>query len=631
MRSLTPLALALAGLLLTVGCAPPAVLPAPHAAPATDEPPGARPAAPPAPVPLDTPPAPSAASSSELPGLVAAATEQYRRGIEALEKGEIDEAREAFDAAVLVYLEEGPDTWDGEVVAAFESLLQSIRAAEARAAELEEATPDDPASGAEADRLAQSELLPEELAASQEKIEHHEVPVPEAPLYDVPIELTAPVVAYIEAFSGRRQKLFEPGMVRSGRYIPMIRRIFAEEGVPLDLCYLAHIESAYKPNAYSRARAKGLFQFIASTGRLYGLRSDWWVDMRSDPELSARAAARYLKALHAIYDDWYLALAEYNGGSRVRRAWERSGRKVDFWQLARGKSLRPETRNYVPQFVAAVVLHKEPEKYGFSLEREPEVVYDTVHLDGSLDLRVAARLAGTSLEELRLLNPSLRRMATPPDYTMYPLRVPANRAGLFLAELTQLPASERLPWQEHRVARGETLSAIAGRHGISVQALRSANHLKSSSRINIGQVLVIPGAGALAPQPEAAGSGRSRSPGTVQVHGVRPGETVSSIARRYGTSVANLMRWNGIADASRLQAGQRLRVRAPAEGSTRVAAASPAGGRGAAGGTVYRVQRGDTLYSIARRHRVSVDALRRWNGLGNSSTIHPGARLRIEP
>ena len=629
MRSLTALAMAFAGLLLATGCAPPAILPAPHQASAADEPAEARPdtradAIPSAPLPPPTAPAP------ELSGLVAAAKEHYRRGLEALEKGEVDEARAAFDSAVLVYLEEGPDTWDEGTVAAFEHLLQSIREAEAKAAELEETTPDDPASGAEADRLARSELSPEELAASQEKIEHHEVPIPEAPLYDVPIELTAPVVAYIEAFSGRRQKLFEPGMVRSGKYVPMIRRIFAEEGVPLDLCYLAHIESAYKPNAYSRARAKGLFQFIASTGRLYGLRSDWWVDMRSDPELSARAAARYLKALYAIYDDWYLSLAEYNGGTRVRRAWERSGRKADFWQLARGKSLRPETRNYVPQFVAAVVLHKEPKKYGFSLERAPEIVYDTVHLDSSLDLRVAARLAGTGLEELRQLNPALRRMATPPDYPMFPLRIPADRAGLFLAELTQLPASERLPWQEHRVAGGETLSSIAGRHGITVQALRSANHLKSSSRINIGQVLVIPGAGTLAPEAEAMDSGRSRSPGNTQVHRVRRGETLSSIARRYGISVANLMRWNGISDASRLQAGQRLRLRAPAEGSTRVAEASPMGGEGSGGGTVYRVQRGDTLYSIARRHQVSVDALRRWNGLGNSSTIHPGARLRIE-
>ncbi|MFQ5720171.1 MAG: transglycosylase SLT domain-containing protein, partial [Acidobacteriota bacterium] len=380
----------------------------------------------------------------------------YLQGVDALQAGREDEARGLFDRAVELFLHDPQQLWDDARLAAeFEDLIGSVH--RITAAMPDERTDQDVLD--EDLKEITAYLTPEQAEEEKAKVAERTQTV----VFDLPVELTDRVVAFIDAFSGPRRKQFEPGMVRSGGYLPMIRRIFREEGIPQDLAYMAHIESAFKTHAYSRARARGIFQFISSTGRRYGLRSDWWVDMRADPELAAHAAARYLKVLHDVYDDWYLALAEYNGGSRVRSAWKRSGRKADFWRLARGRSLRTETRNYVPQILAAIVLHKSPEKYGLTTRRDPPVVYDTVPLPSSIDLRVAARLAGTTLEEMVGLNPGLRRLATPPDYESFPLRVPPGSGESFLTQFARLPEAERLPWYRHRVRRGETLSTIAAR------------------------------------------------------------------------------------------------------------------------------------------------------------------------
>jgi membrane-bound lytic murein transglycosylase D len=223
----------------------------------------------------------------------------------------------------------------------------------------------------------------------------------------------------------------------------MIRRIFAEEGVPLDLAYLAHVESAFKPNALSRSRAKGMFQFMARTGREYGLRQDYWIDERSDPEKCTRAAARYLKDLYAMFGDWHLAMAAYNGGpGRVSRALAQT-RATDFWSLALTSRIRRETKNYVPAILAVTLISKNPEKYGFSYVPEPPLDYDTIDVDGAVDLRVLARLAGSDGDTMHSLNPALRRHQTPPD-RVTAIRVPKGTGVSTLAALMELPPSERV-------------------------------------------------------------------------------------------------------------------------------------------------------------------------------------------
>jgi membrane-bound lytic murein transglycosylase D len=569
---------------------------------------------------------PEEVAPDPVDSLVRDADELYLRGLEALRSGDDDRAVRAFDRAVATYLT-APRRLarDARLAEQFEDLIESIHRAEVEARQ------------AGPETLVRSEDLksittfmsPEQAAREEEMVREKSAAV----AFDLPVEINDRVVAFIDAFSGPRQKLFEPGMIRSGRYVPLIRAIFKEEGIPQDLCYMAHIESAFKPNAYSRARARGLFQFIASTGRNYGLRADWWVDMRSDPELSARAAARYLKTLYGVYADWYLALAEYNGGPRVRRAWQRSGRKADFWDLARGRSLRLETRNYVPQILAAIVLHKSPEKYGLSTRREEPLVYDTVRLSESVDLRVAARLSGTTLDNLISLNPALRRLATPPDYDNFPLRLPPDTTRRFQVELAKLPESERLPWYHHKVRRGETLSTIAARYGASVYAIQKANGMRNPHRIRVGQDLMIPGSAVRVAALDSGGVPPGAADGTRQTHRVRRGDTLYSISRRYRTNVQSLAAWNSISDPRLIRPGQRLVVY-PGTTASKSVSSGPSHARAGGAGrerelTRHRVRRGDTLYSIARRYRVSVRAVQSWNDLGRSTLIHPGDVLKI--
>jgi membrane-bound lytic murein transglycosylase D len=625
----------LMAVLLALGCAGSvrqerlAAVPRPES-----EPPAAAPdAATPSPEPAEAAPAPVAVEEPEeapldpAEVLIRDADELYLRGLESLQRGDETGALASFDRAVATYLlASRPLATEARVREQFEDLVESIHRAQVEA---RQAGPETLVSTEDLKSIT-AYLSPRQAAREEERVREKSATV----VFDLPVEINDRVVAFIDAFSGPRKRLFEPGMIRSGRYVPMIRQIFREEGIPQDLCYMAHIESAFKPNAYSRARAKGLFQFIASTGRNYDLRADWWVDMRSDPELSARAAARYLKVLHGIYGDWYLALAEYNGGPRVRRAWRRSGRKADFWDLARGRSLRIETRNYVPQILAAIVLHKSPEKYGLTTKRDKPMVYDTVELSESVDLRVAARLAGTTLDNMIALNPGLRRLATPPDYAAYPLRVPVDMAGPFRLELAKLPESERLPWYHHRVRRGETLSTIAARYGASVYAIQKANSLRNPHRISIGQDLMIPGSAVRVAALDSSGAPPRAADGTRQVHRVRRGETLYSISRRYRTNVASLTVWNSISDPRLIRPGQRLVVYPGTRASAASVASGPTGARAGGAGrerevTKYRVRRGDTLYSISRRYRVSVRAIQNWNGLGRSSLIHPGQILKL--
>lgn len=445
---------------------------------------------------------------------------------------------------------------------------------------------------------------------------------------DYPIVLNDQVIAWIEALSGNKLRdWFTRSLQRSGGYVERFRQIFAEEGLPQDLVYLVHIESAFQSHALSRAKARGMFQFISATGKRYGLVIDSWVDERADPEKACRAAAAYLRDLYAEFGDWNLALASYNAGEgRVRAGIARTGSR-DFWVLSQRGTLRAETRNYVPAIHAATIIAKDPARFGFGgVVYDVPVQYEVATVPFSADLKTLAFVAGTEPATLRALNPELRRGVTPSGRT-YLLKVPAGASDGFADRLAQVPPNKRIAQVEHRVRRGETLSSIGRRYGVSVSALREANGLSRKSYLKVGQTLVIPGGGfdiANLPDDEPVARGAS------QTHLVRRGETLGSISKRYGVRVKDLQSWNRMGSSTRLIAGKTIRVSPPgsADGSraSKTVASEAAASRSA---TVHVVRAGETPSGIARHYGVNLDAFLAVNRLTPRSTIHVGQRLAV--
>ncbi|HET7854793.1 MAG TPA: LysM peptidoglycan-binding domain-containing protein [Candidatus Methylomirabilis sp.] len=397
-------------------------------------------------------------------------------------------------------------------------------------------------------------VSPEDEAALEKAFPPTEKP--ELPS-DIPLEMRRDVQAYIELFTTTKRDLIAEALERSGRYLPLMRQIFAEKALPEDLVNLAYIESAFKLYAYSRARAVGLWQFIKGTGRKYGLRIDWWVDERRDPVKATAAAASYLSDLYGMFESWPLAIAAYNAGEgKVLRAIKRQ-RTTDFWKL----HLPRETKYYVPAFMAMTLIAKNPEAYGFQRPREESWQLDQVALSQQMDLRLLAKAVGVSMEELRDQNPELNRLVTPPQEG-YLLNLPPGSKAIVLDALDRLLQARSPEWRHHRVRSGEALSAIA---------------------------------------------------------------------QRYSTTVAVLMEMNGLQNPNQIRAGANLTVPVPAltlaETST---TKQTTNNRPASHYSLYVVKPGDSLWEIAKTHRVSPKDLERWNNL-QGSLIHPGRTLLIYP
>lgn len=367
----------------------------------------------------------------------------------------------------------------------------------------------------------------------------------------------------IAEFVGPQRKTTLEGLRRSGRYLPMMRSVFAEEGLPLELVHLSFVESHFVPDARSVSGALGLWQFIESTGRNYGLRIDEWVDERLDPEAATRAAARHLGDLYARFGDWNLAVAAYNAGSGgVGRAVDRTA-AGSFWDLYGVRALRDETCRYVVKFLAAVSIAEEPAALGLDVgPTEPPVSYDTVWVEGSVDLQAIARAAGAPEGALGPLNPALRRGRTPPGPGSYPVRVPAGLGHCVAREARQLPVEEPPPVAPtHIVLRGETLAKIARLHGTTARVLSALNAIAPKGRLRTGQELRLP-----PPATEESAEGlkgqtvASDRKADRDVHVVRRGDTVWSIARRYRVAPGDLLRWNNRYSGAVLRPGERLVV-----------------------------------------------------------------------
>jgi membrane-bound lytic murein transglycosylase D len=371
----------------------------------------------------------------------------------------------------------------------------------------------------------------------------------------------------------------------------MIQNVLRAAGLPLDLAYVPLIESAFKPNALSKAKAKGVWQFMGGTALENGLRRDWYIDERSDPEKATQAAAKYLRTLNKLFSgDWHLALASYNGGpGRLQRAIKRVG-VDDFWKLAEKPKLLPrETREYVPMILAAIVIARNPAQYGFDFEPEGPAAYEIVTLPRPVDLRRVAEWADTTIDEIQALNPELRRWTTPVKDAQYQLKVPEGTAEGIARRLEEASASDLASLKWYTVRRNETLPMIARKLGVSKTDLAEANYLRATARVNVGQRLMVPheatvllaarterpvpAAAARPERPVPAAESRAIVAGPTLmaqapansnrvkvIYEVRQGDTLAYIAGLFKTTVASLKTWNPRLLGGRLQAGARLTV-----------------------------------------------------------------------
>ncbi|HUX44286.1 MAG TPA: LysM peptidoglycan-binding domain-containing protein [Terracidiphilus sp.] len=365
---------------------------------------------------------------------------------------------------------------------------------------------------------------------------------------DLPLVMNDYVAAFINFFANtqRGHNTLLHAFQRSGRYRSMIQRVMAEEGMPQDLIYLAVAESGFQPRALNRrSGAGGMWQFMPRGN--YGLTRNRYVDERFDPEESTRAYARYMKFLYNQLGDWYLAMAAYDwGAGNVQRAVQRTG-YADFWELYKLNNLPAETKNYVPEILAAIIIANHPKQYGFDdITLDPPVITDTVSVNYSVDLRLVSDLIDTPVSELIALNPSLLRFTTPPG-TSFDLHLPAGSASLFQQRIASIPVSKRDSWRYHRVAPGDTLTSVARSFHVSVSELEDANQLGAHDSLDGVDALVVP----VAP---------TTSRGILYT--VRRGDTLISIADRFGVSLAELRRWNRIRGIH-VPAGRRIHVAEP--------------------------------------------------------------------
>lgn len=564
----------------------------------------------------------------------------FNAGVASYRAGHLERARQDFDRAVDWMLMSGLDLGaDPRLEQLFHRLVGTIHAYELEALRAGDGFAEQATEAAPLDEIVEMTFPPGAGLAGVTAEELLALP------HDLPLTVNEYVLSYLNFFqTPRGRAIVERGLQRAGRYRPMIERVLAEEGVPQDLIYLAQAESAFQPHALSRARARGIWQFMAHRGEEYGLRRSWWVDERSDPEKSTRAAARHLRDLYTQFGDWYLALAAYNSGpGNVSRAVERTG-YADFWELYRRNVLPRETQNYVPIILALTLIAKDPDRYGIQVRPDPPIHTDRVRPGRPLDLRVVAELLDTPLETLRAMNPQMLRLVTPPD-PEFELSIPAGTAERFYVELAALPLQKWVAWRRHTIQRGETLSIIARRHGTSIQAIAEANGINVRSPLRIGQELIIPvqtgpttvSGPRTAPALTPAATSRSE----LVRYRVRRGDTLSSIAREHGVSVADMRRWNNLSGDVILP-GAVLRIELPAPPAPPVVARAaelvPASGEAlraesttALDPVMHTVRPGETLWSIARAYQTTVEAIREANRFLMSRALQAGDELRITP
>ncbi|TYP92590.1 membrane-bound lytic murein transglycosylase D [Fodinibius salinus] len=486
------------------------------------------------------------------------------------------------------------------------------------------------------------------------------------PSTEVPLVQNRQVNRHLMYYSLKRPEVMESWLKRKEKYFPMMREIFQEEGVPVELIHLAMVESGLNPEARSWASAVGMWQFINATGSMYGLEVNWWIDERRDPEKATRAAARHLKDLYNIWNDWHLAMANYNISPRGLKRAIRAAGKEDYW--AAYPYLPRETQGYVPGFIAATMIEMNPTAFGFKKKYENEPYDYQVHqVDPLMPLDALAEAAGISLSKLKSYNPELLRWATPPG-NKYPLKLPKGSKEQFAANYDDIPKNKRSQnVAMHTVNQGETLGYIARKYGTSVRALFETNE-NLSNTIYPGQKIVVP----LAPgskdkiavdtpsnQPRdnvngSSSGSKSNVPAnsTKLTYEVKSGDTIGHIAEWYDVRAWQIRSWNGISNTIRpgedlvvyvpdnklsyyaqinsMSFSKKQRIEREQRSGKNVTNVYLASASESGGNVHYTVRQNDTLIEIANSFGVSVSQIKRLNNL-NNSRIYVGQKLNIKP
>ena len=476
---------------------------------------------------------------------------------------------------------------------------------------------------------------------------------------DFPVVMNKQVEFYINLFQTKQRCYYERWLARSTKYIPYIKDNLRQAGLPEDLAYLAMIESGYNPTAISKAQAVGLWQFIAETGKNYGLRIDSWVDERREPEKATLAAIKYLTFLHDEFDSWYLAVAAYNAGEgKIGRGVEKFNTN-DFWQLASNDYLALETKRYVPKLIAAIIIAKNPEQYGFTgIAYQDPTRHDVIKVPPMTDLNAVAMASGEEIDTIRDLNNELLKNFTPPGKDGYELRIPSGSYERVASNLSRLQPVASIDYKTHVVKKGDTLTTICRMYDLNKTALLKANNLHNA-KLATGQRLRIPYQTTkyvLLKEGEKPGKGitLAKFDGDMQHHTVLKGETLSHIANVYGITPENLMEWNGLKKNDKLSIGQQLALfldkpaqpsiaaqakpdvataTAMAETNKRSDASSKADAKKSGGKeeeiSYHQVKAGDTLWSIAQKYKVTLEQIRKWNNL-KSNAINAGTKLVVK-
>jgi membrane-bound lytic murein transglycosylase D len=585
----------------------------------------------------------STSSPDPVAELVAYVEKEYQAGLANYQAGKIEAAKQNFDHAFNQLLESQVDIRsDDRLQKEFDRITDGVNLLNlgdlaSDAAESKESQKDDqnaePAPIDETNGITPAAEPGVKAKAQAEIRSTHS---------DLPLMMTDQVAGYISYFSNRGRGTFERAFARSGRYHDMMVKILRQEGVPQDLIYLAQAESGFQPTAVSRAGARGIWQFMGSRGRGYGLQRSLWVDDRQDPEKSTRAAARHLRDLYAQFGDWYLAMAAYNSGpGTVQAAVKRTG-YADFWELYRRNVLPKETRNYVPIILAVTIMTKNLSHYGFDdVSMDDPLVFDSVTINYPVDLRLVADCVNTPLPQLQQLNPGLLRLATPKEGT-YELHLPVGTKEQYQTAVAGIPSGMRLWWRYPEVRDSDTLASLAHAYRTTAKSISEANHLDGSDIHSVDRVTI-----PLAPGKHSAGDITAYAR-RITRYKVRKGDTVQTVAENFGLPAQMVRRWNGLRGDS-LRGRTVLAVHLPVtptgelasttseNPARRVHKTAPATGVNSkvkpsleqTAVLHHKVKSGETLYSIAATYKTTVAALKRSNQ--NVATLRPGMILLVQP
>lgn len=497
--------------------------------------------------------------------------------------------------------------------------------------------------------------------------------------YDFPITVNKQVLYYMELFQGKQRNYFTQWLARSSMYRPYIEAELKKARLPLDLVYLAMIESGFNQSAYSPAKACGLWQFIEGTGSRYGLRIDSWVDERREPEKATRAATRYLASLYNQFGDWYLAVAAYNAGEGKIDSAMKTYNAKDFWEVAVSNGIFMETKRYVPKLIAAIIIARNPEKYGFTdVTYKKPVEFETIKVPGGVSLDAVAAIANSSIKDLRALNNELRKNQTPPK-SEYVLRIPTGTKELIAGNLDKLRPVATTIFLTHIVKKDETLADICKQYNISKTTLLKANNLRTA-QLPKGLRLQIPSTATKyiiakeGPQPSeriAKIEGKGKQVKTT-IYTLKPGDTLQSVAKKHNIPLQDILEWNRLNRQSPVKQGQQIALRidrglqeapeiAPSNTKADVAKIAtdtkattqtptleatkkraiaklkpepapkqaPSSIQKVSPPTWYVVQNGDTLKTIAKKFQASPEDLRDWNKL-STTTVQTGNKLIVK-